>query len=99
MGWITIINGVNRGDHHITNFKMSAKSEGSWVNLENVEVTEAPDAVIGSDGRISLSEGLERLDLNFDQIHKVSDVKLTVFETDTDDNNGVITELLVPSCK
>ena len=98
LGWLTILNGVNRGNHHITNFKVSAKTEGSWVDLENVGVKDAPGAVIGADGSISLSEVQERVDLNFDQIHKVSAVKLTVFETDTHHNNGVVTELLVP-CK
>ena len=98
MGWLTILNGVNRGNHHLTNFKVSAKSEGSWVDLENVGVKDVPEAVIGSDGRISLSQGQERLELNFDQLHQVSAVKLTVFEADTNSNNGVVTELLVP-CK
>ena len=59
---------------------------------------DTPGAVIGSDGRISLSEGQERLELMFDQLHQVSALKLTVFETDRENSNGVITELLVP-CK
>ena len=98
MGGLTILNGVNRGNHHITNFKVSAKTEGSWVDLDNVGVKDAPDAVIESDGSISLSEVQERLELSFEQIHKVSAVKLAVFETDINSNNGVVTELLVP-CK
>ena len=61
-------------------------------------VKDTPGAVIGTDGRISLTEGQERLELMFDQLHQVSVVKLTVFETDRENSNGVITELLVP-CK
>ena len=98
MGGLTILNGVNRGNHHITSFKVSVKREGSWVDLENVELKDTPEAVIGADGSITLSQGQERLELNFDQIHQVSAVKITVFETDRNHNNGVVTELLVP-CK
>ena len=61
-------------------------------------VKDTPGAVIGTDGRISLTEGQERLELMFDQLHQVSVVKLTVFETDRENSNGVITELIVP-CK
>ena len=68
------------------------------MDLENVGVKDTPEAVIGADGSITLSQGHERLELNFDQLHQVSAVKLTVFETDTHTNNGVVTELLVP-CK
>ena len=98
MGGLTILNGVNRGNHHIINFKVSAKREGSWVDLENLGLKDTPEAVIGADGSITLSQGQERLELNFDQIHQVSAVKLTVFDTDAGNSNGVITELLVP-CK
>ena len=66
------------------------------MELENVGVKETAEAVIGTDGRISLSEGQERIELMFDQIHQVSAFKLTVFETDRENSNGVITELLVP---
>ena len=98
MGGLTILNGVNRGNHRIITFKVTVQSEGSWVELENVGVKDTPEAVIGTDGRISLTEGQERLELMFDQLHQVSAVKLTVFETDRENSNGVITELLVP-CK
>ena len=96
MGGLTILNGVNRGNHHITNFKVSAKREGAWVDLENVGVNDSPETVIGADGSVSLTQGQDRLELMFDQIHQVSAVKLTVFETDINTNNGVVTELLVP---
>ena len=98
MGGLTILNGVNRGNHHITNFKVSAKREGSWVDLENVGVKDTPEAVIGADGSITLGQGQEKLELNFDQLHHVSAIKLTVFNTDVSNSNGVVTELLVP-CK
>ena len=98
LGALTILNGVNRGNHHITKFKVSAKREGSWVDLENVGVKDTPETVIGADGSISLIQGQDQLELMFDRIHQVSAVKLTVFETDVNNKNGVITELLVP-CK
>ena len=98
LGALTILNGVNRGNHHITKFKVSAKREGSWVDLENVGVKDTPETVIGGDGIISLIQGQDQLELMFDRIHQVSAVKLTVFETDVNNKNGVITELLVP-CK
>ena len=98
MGGFTILNGVNWGQYRIINFKVSAKREGSWVDLENLELKDTPEAVIGADGSITLSQGQERLELNFDQIHQVSAVKLTVFDTDASNTNGVVTELLVP-CK
>ena len=59
------------------------------MELENVGVKETAEAVIGTDGRISLSEGQERVKLVFDQIHQVSAFKLTVFETDRENSNGV----------
>ena len=68
------------------------------MELENVGVKDTAEAVIGADDRISLSEGQERIELVFDQIHQVSALKLTVFETDRENSNGVITELLLP-CK
>ena len=98
LGALTILNGVNRGNHHITKFKVNAKREGSWLVLENVEVKDAPETVIGADGSVTLAQGQDRLDLMFDQVHQVSAFKLTVFETDINSNNGVVTELLVP-CK
>ena len=54
------------------------------MELENVGVKDTAEAVIGADDRISLSEGQERIELVFDQIHQVSALKLTVFETDRD---------------
>ena len=68
------------------------------MDLENVGLKDTPEAVIGADGSITLGQGQERLELNFDQLHQVSAVKLSVFETDTNHNNGVVTEILVP-CK
>ena len=98
MGALTILNGVNRGNHHITKFKVNAQRDGSWLVLENVEVKDAPETVIGADGSVTLAQGQDRLELMFDQVHQVSAVKLTVFDTDFVSNNGVVTELLVP-CK
>ena len=95
---LTIISGVKRENHHITSFKVTVKRDGSWVDLENVGVKDVSGAVIGIGGNITLSQGQERLDLTFDQVHQVSAVKLTVFDTDFVSNNGVVTELLVP-CK
>ena len=98
MGGLIILNGVNRDNLNIINFKVSAKMEGSWVDLENVVVKDKADAAVGADGSITLSQGQDMLELTFDQVHKVSAIKLDVYETDVDNNNGVVTELLVP-CK
>ena len=81
---------------YITSFKVTVKRDGKWVDLENVGVKDVSGAVIGTGGNITLSQGHERLDLTFDQVYQVSAVKLTVFETDINTNNGVVTELLVP---
>ena len=60
---------------------------------------DTPDAAIGTDGIINLTQVQDRLDLIFDQVNQVSAIKLTVFEADGLGNYGVVTELLVHPCK
>ena len=83
---------------------MTVKRDGKWVDLENVGVKDTSEAIIGDLGKITLSQGQDRLDLIFDQVDQVSAIKLTVFEADPNvvtglGNYGVVTELLVHSCK
>ena len=77
---------------------MTAKREGLWVDLENVWVKNASEAVIKTDGTVTLSQPQDRLDLMFDQVDQVSAIKLTVLDAYGDSNYGTVTELLVP-CK
>ena len=97
---LTIFTGLGWGltKNHITSFKMTAKREGLWVDLENVWVKNASEAVIKTDGTVTLSQPQDRLDLMFDQVDQVSAIKLTVLDAYGDSNYGTVTELLVP-CK
>ena len=91
---IKLWNGVNRNDHRLTGFKVTVKSGGVWQDLEGVMVN---GGVVAADGAVTLSFGIWELDMAFDTVLEVTDIKLAVTATDTPNQNGMVNEL-VPVC-
>ena len=62
-------------------------------NSKNVVVMEDPNAIIDDDGSITLSSGHYILNLNFDPISNVKEIRIDVIETDTGHDNVVLNEI------
>ena len=62
-------------------------------NSKNVVVMEEPNALIGDDGSITLSSGHYILNLNFEPISNVKEIRIDVMATDASNGNVVLNEI------
>ena len=62
-------------------------------NSENVVVMEDPYAMIDDDGSITLSSGHYILNLNFEPVSNVKEIRIDVMATDASNGNVVLNEV------
>ena len=62
-------------------------------NSENVVVMEDPYAMIDDDGSITLSSGHHILNLNFEPVSNVKEIRIDVMATDASNGNLVLNEI------
>ena len=94
---IRFLSGIDRNDHMMTSFMVEVDIKGVWNKLENLAIVEDPAAII-ADGRITLSQNLHDIELQFALTALTASVRLTVYEADSGARtNMVLTEVIVPS--
>ena len=94
---IRFLSDIDRNDHMMTSFMVEVDIKGVWNKLENLAIVEDPAAII-ADGRITLSQNLHDIELQFAKTALTASVRLTVYEADSGAiNNMVVTEIIVPS--
>ena len=92
---LALMNGRQRNDHRLINFKISMKmNDNQWINPNGLSVREVSNADIGVGGTISLKSGLHVLNLDFKTIENVKSIKLDVTKTDASNNNVVLNEII-----
>lgn len=97
---VEILNGVGRPDHKLVSFKVELRTEqmSDWQKIEGLIVKDDSSAQVdAAGGKITLSTAREELILNFPAVKGVTEIKLTVYETNASNNNAVVTEIRVPS--
>ena len=94
---IRFLSGIDRNDHMMTSFMVEVDIKGVWNKLENLAIEEDPAAII-ADGRITLSQNLHDIELQFAKTALTASVRLTVYEADSGaGTNIVLTEVILPS--
>ena len=90
---LTLINGGHTyNNNRLITFKVTFLVEDKWVIPASLDVKEASDAFIDSDGTITLKSGLPVLSLNFNLVSSVKSIKIDVTKTDSD--NLVLQEII-----
>ena len=94
---IRFLSGIGRNGYMMTSFMLEVYIKGVWNKLENLTIVEDSTAFI-SDGRITLSQNLHDIELQFALTALTASVRLTVYEADSGARtNMVLTEVIVPS--
>ena len=91
---LRLISGIDRNNHRLITFKISMKVDDNWLVPGDVRVKEDSKAVIGNDGTITLSTGIDVASLSFNPISNVKSVRIDVTKTDASNNNLVLTEII-----
>ena len=89
---LTLLSGIDRNDYRLITFKVTVNSQDQWLELEDLEVISAGNAVIGSDSYITMSSGQHVIHLNFKPV-KTTAMRLDVTDTDAGNRNLVLTEI------
>ena len=70
------------------------KVNDKWLVPGDLRVKEDSEAIIGNDGTITLSTGIDVASLSFNPISNVKSVRIDVTKTDAGNNNLVLTEII-----
>ena len=91
---LRLVSGIDRNDHRLITFKVSMHVNNRWVVPGDLRVKEDSEAIIASDGTITLSTGIHVASLSFNPISNVKSVRIDVTKTDAANNNLVLTEII-----
>ena len=91
---LSILSGVSRSDHHIKDFAIQCKVGQNFVDVTNLRLSSGQQATI-TGNRIAMTAGHEDVKVDFDPVDNCVGVKIKVYSTDADNNNLVLTELIV----
>ena len=102
---LVLMSGQARPEHgpfwSLSNFKVTLKVNGQWINLTDLEVKEDPNAQIGDEGTITLTtdilnQRLRRrvLQLDFNTVSNVQSIRLDVMKADIPNNSLVVNEII-----
>ena len=81
----------NHGDHHPTLIKLEIRNGRGWIQPTWVNVTKPNNTVFQqSTGKIWLQKKTRDVEIEFDSLDDVTEVKLHVFTSDAGNNNAVI---------
>ena len=101
---ISILAGLDRPYFHITKFKLEVKAKGEgWTIPSGREVITVRDTVTmgesGAEDIITLPDGQEVVMVTFDEMDGVEEVKVTVLDTDADNKNTWLAEIMIQKQK
>ena len=91
---LVLMSGQQRNDYRLISFRVTLNVNGEKINLPGLKVKDDSSAQIGNDGTITLKEGIQILELEFDTVSNVQSIQIDVMETDAKNNNVVVNEII-----
>jgi len=99
---VVVVSGAERPDHHVTEFMLSYSNhaapeiEGAeWLPLPlNQTARPAEEVHVREGGHVTVARGVAEVELRCDYVEARA-LRLRVLGSDADNNNAVVTELLV----
>ena len=94
MNNIVLVSGQRRPDSRLLSFKVTIKANNQWLIPLGLSIREDANALIGSDGTITLAHGIHVLHLDFNLIANAQSIRLDITKTDSKNNKLVFNEII-----